>query len=169
MTEWPIVTPWKGVVPVRVPWVQIPPTPPSLCSVDKRYRWWNLVYTLGAKPGFARAFAGSNPAHLHCTYNNGTVKLIGLSNLTVNQILRGEVRVLTGPPNQRGIAQPGSALVPGQVVVGSNPATPTISTGSSSGGRARRSGRRGRRFNPCLPDQFIVCKASRYRRLSAKH
>lgn len=39
--------------------------------------------------------------------NIGTVKLIGLSNLTVNQILRGEVRVLTGPPIQRGIAQPG--------------------------------------------------------------
>lgn len=48
---------------------------------------------------------------LSCIIYNGTVKLIGLSNLTVNQILRGEVRVLTGPPNQRGIAQPGSALV----------------------------------------------------------
>ena len=40
---------------------------------------------------------GFDPRRLH--QDNGTVKLIGLSILTVNQILRGEVRVLTGPPN----------------------------------------------------------------------
>ena len=54
------MTPWKGVVPAKVPWVQIPPTPPRI---------------------------------------NGTVKLIGLSSESVKLILRGVVRVHTGPPN----------------------------------------------------------------------
>ena len=38
----------------------------NIMQCRRTIRWWKLVYTLGAKPGFARAFAGSNPVHLHC-------------------------------------------------------------------------------------------------------